>query len=90
IKAANALQDKIASQQENAGKFEIPDWDEPSLKKVRDAIKKIGGTPPENLPPAEHIKQVAKRIAAAPPKLQLEAKDAKGLAGGREAGEGRT
>ena len=26
IKAANALQDKIASRQENAGKFEIPDW----------------------------------------------------------------
>jgi hypothetical protein len=44
IKAANALQDKIASQQENAGKFEIPDWDEPSLKKVRDAINVLAAT----------------------------------------------
>jgi len=55
-------------------------------KKVRDAIKRIGGTPPEDLPPAEHIKQVAKRIAAAPPRLQLEDKDAKGLAGEQESG----
>jgi DNA-damage-inducible protein D len=50
-------------------------------KEVRDAIQRIGGTLPENLPPAEHIKQVQKRIAGAPPKLQLEDKDAKGLAG---------
>ena len=50
-------------------------------KEVRDAIKRIGGTLPENLPPAEHIKQVRKRIAGAPPRLQLEDKDAKGLAG---------
>ena len=50
---------------------------------VRDAIQRIGGTLPENLPPAEHIKQVKKRIATATtkPKLQLENKDAKGLAG---------
>jgi len=50
-------------------------------REVRDAIKRIGGTLPENIPPAEHIKRVAKRIAATPPKLQLEDKDAKGLAG---------
>ena len=50
-------------------------------KEVRDAIKRIGGALPENLPPAEHIQQVAKRIAGAPPKLQLEDKDAKGLTG---------
>jgi DNA-damage-inducible protein D len=50
-------------------------------KEVREAIQRIGGTLPENLPPAEHIKQVAKRIAGAPPKLQLEDKDAKGLVG---------
>ena len=58
-------------------------------KKVRDASKKIGGTPPENLPPAEHIKQVATRIAVAPPRLQLEDKDATGLAGERESGGDR-
>jgi DNA-damage-inducible protein D len=50
-------------------------------KEVRDAIKRIGGTLPENIPPAEHIKQVRKRIATTPAKVQLEEKDAKGLAG---------
>ncbi len=30
-------------------------------KEVRAAISKIGGTPPENIPPAEHIKKVEKR-----------------------------
>jgi DNA-damage-inducible protein D len=50
-------------------------------KEVREAIKRIGGTLPENIPPAEHIKQVEKRIASTPPKLQLEDKDAKGLVG---------
>ena len=50
-------------------------------QEVRDAIKRIGGTLPENIPPTEHIKQVRKRISTAPPRLQLEDKDAKGLAG---------
>lgn len=44
IKAANALQDKITVRQKNPGKFEIPDWDEPSLKKVRDAINVLAAT----------------------------------------------
>ncbi|RJQ43718.1 MAG: hypothetical protein C4538_11590 [Nitrospiraceae bacterium] len=48
-------------------------------KEVRDAIKRIGGTLPERLPPAEHIKLVEKRIKNIPPKLELEEKDAKGL-----------
>ena len=48
---------------------------------MRDAIKRIGGTMPENIPPAEHIKQVAKRIKSASPHLELEAHDAKGLLG---------
>lgn len=50
-------------------------------KEVRDAIKRIGGTLPEHLPPAEHIKHVEKRVKSAAPKLELEEKDAKGLAG---------
>ena len=50
-------------------------------KEVRAAIQRIGGTPPEDIPPAEHIKKVAKRIAVAPRRLQLENKDAKGLSG---------
>ncbi len=50
-------------------------------KEVREAIKRIGGKPPEELPPAEHIKHVEKRIKNVPPKLELEEKDAKGLIG---------
>jgi hypothetical protein len=44
IKAANDLQDKISVQQNNPGKFEIPDWDEGSLKTVRDAINVLAAT----------------------------------------------
>lgn len=44
IKAANALQDKIAVRQKNLGRFEIPDWDEASLKKLRDAINVLAAT----------------------------------------------
>ena len=50
-------------------------------KEVREAIKRIGGTLPEELPPAEHIKQVKKRVKSAAPKLELEERDAKGLIG---------
>jgi hypothetical protein len=50
-------------------------------QEVREAIKRIGGTLPENLPRAEHIKQVEKRIKQATPKLKLDAPDAKGLIG---------
>lgn len=50
-------------------------------KEVRAAIHRIGGTPPEKLAPAEHIKQVAKRLKSAAPKLELEERDAKGLVG---------
>jgi hypothetical protein len=44
IEAANALQDKIAVRQESAGAFEIAEWDEASLKKVRDPIKVLAST----------------------------------------------
>ena len=53
-------------------------------KEVREAIKRIGGTLPEKLHPAEHIKQVEKRVKSAAPKLELEEKDAKGLIGKSE------
>jgi DNA-damage-inducible protein D len=53
-------------------------------KEVREAIKRIGGTPPEQLLPAEHIKQVEKRVKSVAPKLELEEKDAKGLIGKQE------
>ena len=50
-------------------------------KEVRDAIRKIGGTLPENIPPDEHIKTVEKRLKDSTPKLDLEEKDASGLLG---------
>jgi len=50
-------------------------------KEVRDAIKRIGGTLPENIDPAEHIKEVEKRLKTATPKLELDDHDASGLLG---------
>lgn len=50
-------------------------------KEVRDAIRKIGGTLPENIAPDEHIKTVEKRIKSTTPKLDLDQKDASGLLG---------
>jgi DNA-damage-inducible protein D len=50
-------------------------------KEVRDAIKRIGGTMPENIPPAEHIKEVEKRVKTTTPKLELDERDATGLLG---------
>ena len=44
IKATNVMQDKISVRQKSTGKFEIPDWDEASLKKVRDAINVLAST----------------------------------------------
>ena len=44
-------------------------------KEVRAAISEIGGTPPENIPPAEHIKKVEKRLKTSKPKLLLDDKD---------------
>ena len=38
-------------------------------KEVRAAIAKIGGTPPENIPPAEPIKNVKKRLKGSIPRL---------------------
>ena len=50
-------------------------------KEVRAAIERIGGTPPEQIPPAEHIKEVEKRIKNSVPKMELGEKDAGGLLG---------
>lgn len=56
-------------------------------KEVREAIKRIGGTLPEELSPVEHIKLVEKRVKRAAPKLELDEKDAKGLIGHSEEDE---
>jgi DNA-damage-inducible protein D len=50
-------------------------------KEVREAIRRIGGTMPENLPPAEDIKRVKKRLKQSKSHLKLDGPDAKGLAG---------
>jgi DNA-damage-inducible protein D len=48
---------------------------------VREAIRKIGGTLPENIMPDEHIKGVEKRLKSSTPKLALDNRDASGLLG---------
>lgn len=50
-------------------------------QEVRAAIERIGGQRPENIPAAEPIKDVEKRIKTATPKLELDARDAGGLLG---------
>lgn len=44
VKAANALQDRIVTKQKSVGTFEVPEWDETSLKTVRDAINVLAAT----------------------------------------------
>jgi hypothetical protein len=44
VKAANALQDRIRAEQAATGKLELPDWDEASLTRVRDAILVLAST----------------------------------------------
>ena len=48
-------------------------------KEVRAAISRIDGTLPENIPPAEPIKTVEKRIKTIKPRLLLDPKDSLGV-----------
>lgn len=57
-------------------------------KEVRAAIERIGGERPENIPVAEHIKEVEKRLMAATPKLELDERDAGGLLGDKANNKG--
>jgi DNA-damage-inducible protein D len=50
-------------------------------KEVREAIKRIEGTMPEDLAPAEHIKKVEKRLKGTKANLALDGPEAKGLLG---------
>jgi DNA-damage-inducible protein D len=72
--------DKLARERVNSQPQAIRTHEEVG-REVREAIKRIGGTMPENIPPAEHISAVEKRIKNTPPLLELEEKDAKGLTG---------
>lgn len=44
IQAVHALQDAIKVEQKGAGKFEVPNWDAASQKKVRDALLSLAST----------------------------------------------
>lgn len=57
-------------------------------KEIRTAIERIGGERPENIPAAEHIKDVEKRIKTATPRLELDERDAGGLLGGQSNDKG--
>jgi DNA-damage-inducible protein D len=72
--------DKLARERVNSQQQAIRTHEEVG-REVREAIKRIGGAMPENIPPAEHINAVEKRIKNTPPLLELDAKDAKGLTG---------
>ena len=50
-------------------------------REVREAIKRIGGAMPENIPPAELISKVEKRIKSTLLFYEFDGNDAKGLVG---------
>jgi hypothetical protein len=47
VAQVHALQDAIRASQDGTGKFEIPNWDQASQKKVRDALLVLGSTIPD-------------------------------------------
>jgi hypothetical protein len=47
VKQVHALQDALKIEQAGPGKFEVPNWDPVSQKKVRDALQALGSTIPE-------------------------------------------
>lgn len=47
LRQAHALQDAIKVKQQSPGKFEIPNWDPISQKKVRDTLLTLGSTLPD-------------------------------------------
>ncbi len=64
VEAANALQDKIKFKQADSGSFEIPNWDEKSLGKIRDALNVLASDVTDgaeffgekrNLDPIKHL-----------------------------------
>ncbi|MCP4620141.1 MAG: DUF1254 domain-containing protein [Bradyrhizobium sp.] len=46
VKQVHALQDAIKVRQNSPGKFEVPNWDQASQKKVRDALLVLASTTP--------------------------------------------
>src|SRR5215472_6076414 len=48
VKEVHALQDAIKLDQHSPGRFELPNWDQASQKKVRDALLMLGTTIPDS------------------------------------------
>lgn len=80
LKAANELQDQIMVKQDDKGAFEIPNWDQASLKKVRDAIIVLAETrsgsegyfgKKENLNPLYHLLGTAVGWGGNPPEAAM-------------------
>lgn len=77
VRKAHALQDEIKVTQKGPGKFEIPDWDQASQKKVRDALLVLATTvtdtkrafgAKEEVDPVQHLIGAASAWGANPPK----------------------
>lgn len=47
VREVHSLQDAVQVNQAGVGKFEVPDWDQQSQKKVRDALLVLGSTLPD-------------------------------------------
>ena len=47
VEQVNDLQDAITASQPSSGSFEVPDWDQASQKKVRDALLTLSSTLPD-------------------------------------------
>lgn len=47
VQQVHALQDALKASQKSPGKFEVPNWDQASQKKVRDALIVLGSTIPD-------------------------------------------
>lgn len=47
MKQAQALQDAVKASQKGPGKFEVPNWDQASQKKVRDSLLALNSTLPD-------------------------------------------
>jgi DNA-damage-inducible protein D len=75
--------DKLASDAVQGQKQAIQTHEQVG-REVRQAIRRIGGTLPENIPPAEHINPDEKRLKSGAPKLALGGEEAKGLLGKNE------
>lgn len=47
VQQVHALQDTAKVEQKNAGRFEVPNWDHASQKRIRAALKTLGATLPD-------------------------------------------